>query len=232
MAVHGHTLVWHNQLPSWFVNGSFSRDEAIQLLHDHISTVVGHYKGRIAYWDVVNEAVADDGSGLRDTPWRHVYRRRLHRPRLPVRPRSRPRRGAVLQRLRRGRHGRESRTRSTTWSRTCSTGASRSAASGCQAHSIVGTLNFNAIGSNIQRLGDLGLQVQITEFDDRYDGEADADMLRRQAADYHELLQTCLDQPACTAFVTWGVYDKTTWLRGEQPRLLQQPDRRAAHVRR
>ncbi len=48
MRVRGHTLVWHNQLPRWLTSGTFSRDEAIQLLHDHIYTVLGHYKGRIA----------------------------------------------------------------------------------------------------------------------------------------------------------------------------------------
>ena len=68
MQVRGHNLVWHFQLPTWLTEGTWTRDELIAILHEHITTVVGHYRGRVAAWDVVNEAVGDDGS-LRDTIW-------------------------------------------------------------------------------------------------------------------------------------------------------------------
>jgi endo-1,4-beta-xylanase len=59
--VVGHALVWHAMLPDWVfqdVNGeNVSREVLIQRMRDHIHTVVGRYKGRIKYWDVVNEAV-------------------------------------------------------------------------------------------------------------------------------------------------------------------------------
>lgn len=66
--MHGHTLVWHQSLPGWvtnFVGDSLAWEG---LFKSHIQTVVGHYKGRIASWDVVNEAFGDDGS-LRPTIW-------------------------------------------------------------------------------------------------------------------------------------------------------------------
>src|SRR5436189_197000 len=62
MAVRGHTLVWHNQLPGWLTGGTFTRDEVIAILRDHIMTVVGRYRGKILAWDVVNEAI-DDATG-------------------------------------------------------------------------------------------------------------------------------------------------------------------------
>jgi endo-1,4-beta-xylanase len=72
MFVIGHTLVWHNQTPRWvFENAAgqpLSRDELLARMKDHISTVVGRYKGRIKGWDVVNEALNDDGT-LRQSPW-------------------------------------------------------------------------------------------------------------------------------------------------------------------
>jgi endo-1,4-beta-xylanase len=68
MEVRGHTLVWHNQLPGWLREGQFTRDELIAILRDHITTVVSRYRGRIAAWDVVNEAFESDGS-LRDSLW-------------------------------------------------------------------------------------------------------------------------------------------------------------------
>lgn len=66
--VHGHTLIWHNSLPSWVTN--FSGDEAAweNMFKTHIQTVVAHFKGKVASWDVVNEAIAEDGS-LRKTIW-------------------------------------------------------------------------------------------------------------------------------------------------------------------
>ncbi|TYP82019.1 endo-1,4-beta-xylanase [Blastococcus xanthinilyticus] len=68
--VRGHTLFWHGANPSWISNGSFSQAEWAQLIRDHASNVVGHFAGDITSWDVLNEIVAEDGSGLRtDNPW-------------------------------------------------------------------------------------------------------------------------------------------------------------------
>lgn len=66
--IHGHTLVWHRQVPDWVTN--FQGDSAAWegLLRTHIQTVVGHYRGRLVSWDVVNEAFNDDGT-LRQTLW-------------------------------------------------------------------------------------------------------------------------------------------------------------------
>jgi endo-1,4-beta-xylanase len=76
MLVVGHTLVWHEQTPSWvfqdekgrWLSGTNAADRELLLLRmrNHIETVVGHYKGRIKIWDVVNEALNDSRS-LNDT---------------------------------------------------------------------------------------------------------------------------------------------------------------------
>lgn len=66
MHIHGHTLIWHSQVPNWFfVNDQgeeVSSEELTQRMKMHIETVVGRYKGKIDSWDVVNEAIEDDGS--------------------------------------------------------------------------------------------------------------------------------------------------------------------------
>ena len=71
----GHTLVWHSQTPRWVfqdANGApITRDALIQRMRDHIMTVVGRYKGRIKGWDVVNEAVEEDGT-MRRSPWLNI----------------------------------------------------------------------------------------------------------------------------------------------------------------
>lgn len=65
MWINGHTLIWHSQVPEWFFEDSsgntVSRDVLIRRMKDHIQTVVGRYKGRVNTWDVVNEAVLDNG---------------------------------------------------------------------------------------------------------------------------------------------------------------------------
>ena len=81
LEVVGHTLVWHEQSFAWIDEGNTSREEAIEILENHIRTVVGHYvernPGVITAWDVVNEAI-DPRAGipaenwqehLRDTKW-------------------------------------------------------------------------------------------------------------------------------------------------------------------
>lgn len=66
MHINGHTLIWHSQAPDWFFvdaeGNDVSREVLIQRMKDHIYAVAGRYKGRVHTWDVVNEAILDDGS--------------------------------------------------------------------------------------------------------------------------------------------------------------------------
>jgi endo-1,4-beta-xylanase len=66
MWITGHCLIWHSQLSAWFCvdeNGENVTPEVLKArMKSHISTVVGRYKGRIHGWDVVNEAILEDGS--------------------------------------------------------------------------------------------------------------------------------------------------------------------------
>ena len=105
MKVVGHTLCWHSQSPAFLFRGPdgkpLPRDEALKNLKDHIDGVVGHFKGKVVGWDVVNEAISDaEGRIPAQHPGTPGDRRRLHRQGVRVRARGRPRRRAVLQRLR------------------------------------------------------------------------------------------------------------------------------------
>jgi len=72
MFIVGHTLVWHSQTPKWVFEDASgkpaTREVLLARLRDHIHTVVGRYKGRIDGWDVVNEALNEDGT-LRQSQW-------------------------------------------------------------------------------------------------------------------------------------------------------------------
>jgi endo-1,4-beta-xylanase len=72
MFIIGHTLVWHNQTPTWFFqeeDGKLKSKEAVaQRLREHIKVVAGRYAGKVNAWDVVNEVIDDDGN-YRNTSW-------------------------------------------------------------------------------------------------------------------------------------------------------------------
>lgn len=75
MFIVGHVLLWHSQTPHWvFEDGTgkpADREMLLKRMHDHISAVVGRYKGRINGWDVINEGV-EDNSSLRKTKWLEI----------------------------------------------------------------------------------------------------------------------------------------------------------------
>jgi endo-1,4-beta-xylanase len=75
MFIIGHNLIWHNQTPRWVFEDDtgkpVDRDTLLKRMREHIFTVVGRYKGKINGWDVVNEAVDDDGS-LRKSRWMRI----------------------------------------------------------------------------------------------------------------------------------------------------------------
>ena len=66
MSITGHCLIWHSQMAPWFTKDSAGNlvdaETMKQRMNEHISTIMGRYKGRIRSWDVVNEAIEGDGS--------------------------------------------------------------------------------------------------------------------------------------------------------------------------
>jgi len=71
IAIHGHTLVWHNQTHAWMTEGS--PEVVRQNMISYINAVLAHYKGRVFSWDVVNEAVID-GINPGEQNWRNCLR--------------------------------------------------------------------------------------------------------------------------------------------------------------
>jgi endo-1,4-beta-xylanase len=83
MFIIGHTLVWHNQTPDWVFQDDkgnrtverkrcpVDRETLLERMRYHIFKVAGRYKGKIGGWDVVNEALDDDGT-LRQSKWEKI----------------------------------------------------------------------------------------------------------------------------------------------------------------
>lgn len=66
--VHGHTLVWHSQLAPWVEEGNFDNATLVQIMKDHIHAVLGRYADRVTRFDVVNEALNENGT-YRESVW-------------------------------------------------------------------------------------------------------------------------------------------------------------------
>lgn len=210
MVIHGHTLIWHQCSPDWVENGNFTREEAIEILREHITTVVGRYKGRILYWDVVNEAF--DGEELRDTVWLRTIGEDYIEMAFQFAHEADPD-GLLLY----NDYGAEIMNRKAEAIYVMAQDFVERGIPlhgiGMQSHFDLGSTNFASIAQNMQRLGELGLEVQFTEVDIKYIGDTTENILRDQAQDYYRLMETCLDAENCTAFIVWGVTDKFTWLR-------------------
>ncbi len=212
MRVRGHTLVWHIEVPGW-VDG-LSNAEAETALKNHIQTVVTRYKGKVAQWDVVNEAFNDDGS-LRDTVWKQKLGDDYIAKAFQWAHEADP--NAELFYNDYGTEGIADR------------GGNKKAKSdavynmvkdfkargipingvGLQTHSAgdypgTGT----EIGANIKRLTEAGVKAEITELD--------VINIDDQAGRYAELGTAC-KQNGCTGITTWGLYDGHTWLSGQNP---------------
>lgn len=75
MFIIGHCMVWHSQVPKWVFEDSLgkpvTREVLLKRMHDHILTVMGRYKGRIQGYDIVNEALNEDGT-MRKSRWHEI----------------------------------------------------------------------------------------------------------------------------------------------------------------
>lgn len=213
MQVRGHNLVWYRALPAWLTTGKFTRNELLTILHDHIFAEVSHYRDQVNIWDVVNEAVNDDGR-LRNSIWlRGIgpdYLDLAFRWAHEANPQAR---------LFYNDYGGEGLGRKSDAIYALVKGLLQRGAPingvGLQMHvNIEKYPKPQDVLANMQRLAALGLEVQITEMDVRIQGDARPMQakLDTQSIIYRDMLSTCLSVIQCTAFVMWGFTDAHSWI--------------------
>ncbi len=215
MQVRGHPLLWHENLPIWLTDGNFTRKDLLEIMHQHIQTLVSRYRGKVFAWDVVNEALNRDGS-LRDTIWlRHIgpeYLDLAFRWAHEADPQAR----LFYSDYGNDEVGRKANAMYTLVANLRQRGVPIDGV-GFQTHKgIAYAPRLNLLSENIRRHGELGLEVQFTELDVKIqDGKgSQEERLAEQARTYQNLLQVCLSYQNCTAFITWGFTDRYSWLAG------------------
>jgi endo-1,4-beta-xylanase len=213
VAVHGHTLVWHRQLPRWLTERRWTRSALRAYLRRYVTTVVSHFRGRVASWDVVNEPLTAGGR-LRRSIWERVLGagyvadalRWAHdadpQAQLYVNDfdleRPGPKSAAMYRLLR------ELRARQVPLD-----------GIGLQAHLTPGWRpTADELRTIMRRYAELGLQVDISEMDVAVGHEGGA--LGEQARIYRTAAAACRWLPACGRFTTWGFTDSSTWLGSER----------------
>ena len=219
MKIRGHTLVWHKQLPRWVTGGSFTREEAISLLHDHINTVVGRYKGKVIAWDVVNEAVDDETGGLRTASlWYEKIGPDYIRMAFEFAHQADPAAKLYYNDYEAEDMGRKSDGVYRLLKELKAAGVPVDGV-GWQMHVQNGFRITEAHRQNAARLQALGLEMTITELDVRTRVPAAGADLQTQASAYGDILGFCLNQPNCKALLVWGVTDRYSWIPGWYPGL-------------
>jgi endo-1,4-beta-xylanase len=211
MKVRGHTLIWQQQMPDWLKYEEWTREELLAIMNEHITNVVGRYRGRVYAWDVVNEAVIFNGKIT--TPfWYNEFGSDYIDIAFQTAHEADP--DALL--FYNDYNAEDMYAKSNAVYQMVKGMKERGIpidGVGMQFHVELNKLpDLDQVAQNIKRLGDLGLQVHITELDIRIKNPPTQEQLEQQAKNYRDILNVCLDAPNCTAFIMWGMTDKYSWI--------------------
>ena len=226
LRVRGHALAWHSQVASWVSNYSGQKEKLLSVLKNHIDSVVGHWKGKVAEWDVVNEAVNDEyDAGWRSTNsvwyegigpefldsafvWAHAAdpdaELCYNDYSLEWGLREKSKASFVVEQVKR-------------WKEngipiTCV---------GTQTHiEISHETTPQNVRALAKALAELGVTLNITELDIGFPkGSADqlgADDYAKQGHLYRQFMDVFLEEPNMGEFVIWGLTDAHSWLDDQQ----------------
>ena len=213
MRVKWHTLFWHQQNAP-FISSSMSREEAIEMMDEYITTIMERYKGKIQEYDVVNEMFQDDGKGsLRENVWlktigpdylEHALRKahevdpdaKLYLNEYNNEAMGDPKADAMYNLVK------DFKARGVPIDGV-----------GMQLH-LDTSYDYNeaAIRSNIQRYADLGIEISFSEVDVRIP-VSDAENHRQKQEDiYVSLIKLAKEMPNVKSFIIWGFTDKHSWV--------------------
>ncbi len=206
--VRGHTLAWHSQQPGWMqaLEGSTLR----QAMINHINGVMAHYKGKIAQWDVVNEAFEDGNSGAR----RNSNLQRTGNDWIEVAFRT-ARAADPAAKL----CYNDYNTDNWTWAKTQAVYAmvkdfkQRGVPIDCvgfQSHFNNDSPYISNYRTTLQSFAALGVDVAVTELD----------IQGASPTTYANVTNDCLAVPRCLGITVWGVRDTDSWRADQTPLLF------------
>ncbi|QPC65619.1 hypothetical protein HYE67_007850 [Fusarium culmorum] len=223
MELRCHTLVWHSQLPSWVANGNWNNQTLQQVMKDHINAVMGRYKGKCTHWDVVNEALNEDGT-YRDS----VFYRVIGEAFIPIAFRMALAADPTTKLYYNDynlEYGGAKTAGAIRITKLIQSYGLRIDGVGLQAHmtsestptqSTVTPSRAN-LASVLNSFTKLNVDVAYTELDIRMNTPANQQKLQANAAAYARMVGSCMDVKRCVGVTVWGISDKYSWVPGTFP---------------
>jgi len=217
--VRGHTLIWGKfsgrtypkELDNLIAEAADPPAELRRIMQEHIQTVMTHFKGRITVWDVVNEPLSMDGVYLDE----NIFLNTLGRSYIAESFRMAREADPSAQLFINEQFGNYAGELVELFFDLLEWLLEENVpidGVGIQAHNIFKTHNLDEFRQFVQRVADLGLLVEVTEFDARIRlfGE-EPDPYQAQGDYMAEYARICIENPACIGFTVWGLSDASTW---------------------
>ena len=234
MAIRGHCLVWHSQVPGWLSSDgkkndkNWTREQALEIMKNHITKVMQHYKGKVREWDVVNECLDDDQTTVRSNPnsydlrqqsvWQRAIGDDYIDSAFVYAHRADP--DAILYL---NDYGVElqGKAKSLAFYNLAVSLKEKGIpihGVGLQCHFSIGEVDGVKLNRTIKRFAEAGLKCIITELDMGVPSTSAAN-LEEQARLYRMITDIVLNNDNCPSMVIWGVKDNDSWRTNSNPLL-------------
>jgi endo-1,4-beta-xylanase len=207
--VRCHNLVWQSQLPSWVSALPASQVQAA--METHITTEASHFKGKCYAWDVVNEPFNGDGSFVSD-PFFNAMGSGYIADALRTAHAADPNAKLYLNDFNIEGTNAKSNAMFSLAQSLLAQGVPLNGI-GFESHFILGQVPSD-MQANMQRFANLGLDVAVTELDDRITLPATSANLTQQATDFSNVVKDCLAVSRCVGVTQWAVGDADSWVPG------------------
>jgi endo-1,4-beta-xylanase len=207
--VRCHNLVWSSQLPPWVSSLPASQVQAA--METHITTEASHYKGECYAWDVVNEPFNGDGSFEAD-PFFNAMGSGYIADALRTAHAADPNAKLYLNDFNIEGENAKSNAMFSLAQSLLAQGVPLNGI-GFESHFILGQVPSD-MEANMQRFASLGLDVAVTELDDRITLPATSANLTQQATDFASVVKDCLGVSRCVGVTQWAVGDADSWVPG------------------
>lgn len=233
MKMRGHCLAWHSQLPEWVSSDgkkndkNWSRAEALQILENHITQVMKHFKGKVKEWDVVNECLDDDQTSIRSNPdgydlrtsvWTRAIGEDFIDSAFVYAHRADPDALLYLNDYGVELQGKAKSMAFYNLAMRLKKSNIPIDGVGLQCHFSIGDVDSVKLENTIKKFGEAGLNCIITELDMGVPSTS-AQNLEEQARNYRVITDIVLNNDNCPNLVIWGLKDNNSWRESSNPLL-------------
>lgn len=233
MTVRGHCLVWHMQQPTWLSSDgkkndkNWTRQEALDIMKEHINNMMAHFKGKVTEWDVVNECLDDDQSIIRSNPEGYTLRQTVWQRAIGddyidsafvYAHRADPSVALYLNDYDVELQGKAKSVAFRNLVLRLQKDGIPIDGVGLQCHFSTNNVDSVKLDQTIRQFGESGLKCIITELDMGTPSTSAKD-LEEQARQYRIITDIVLNNPNCPNMVIWGLRDNDSWRSDSNPLL-------------